>query len=233
MVKVFSGTGRISTSRTFDNVDVRTQSALGDDDLVKSVHVAMKADVLNAKLGAFDNAKDEHANPSINISMADMLNSGADALAAAGVSAVPTDLANAYSGFKSDIEGQLDAAAEQLFDEESMDDTTIDGAEVLRLMKAAPSDASTLNVNNLNQLFRRAQDRALSGRQPGSAGGVSAGFVAGDIIHIVDGMRLSMDITFAAEDVDTDANNKNLAKSNYTKVVNVDLALKIESSAAL
>ena len=233
MVKVFSGTGRISTARTFDNVNVRTQSALGDDDLVKSVHVAMKADVFNAKLGSFDNGTDAFASPSINISMADILNSGADELGSNGISAVPTDLANAYSGFKTDIQGQLDAAAEQLFDEESMDDTTIDASEVLRLMKAAPSEASTLNVNNLNELFRRAQDRALSGRQPGTAGGVSSGFVPGDVIHIVDGMRLSMDITFASEDVDTDANNKNLAQSLYTKVVNVDLALKVEASKAV
>ena len=130
--------------------------------------------------------------------MSDILNDGADALTAAGISQVPADLANAYSGFKSDIQTQLDAAAEQLFDEESMDDSTIDAAEVLRLLKENAT-TSTLNVNNLNELFRRAQDRALNGRQPGVAGGVSAGFVAGDVIHVSGGMELNMDVNFAAD----------------------------------
>lgn len=46
--------------------------------------------------------------------MSDILNDGADELTAAGISQVPADLDNAYSGFKSDIQAQLDAAAEQL-----------------------------------------------------------------------------------------------------------------------
>jgi len=228
MVKVFTGAGIISAAKSFTDVAVRAQSALGDDDLTKSVHVAMKASKLNSKLGLFDNDKDEHPNPSINISMADILNDGADELTAAGISSVPTDLANAYSGFKSDIQTQLDAAAEQLFDEESMDDSTIDAAEVLRLLKETGT-TSTLNVNNLNQLFRRAQDRALNGRQPGAAGGVSAGFVAGDVIHVAGGMELSMAVNFAAESVNSDASNENLSTTAYSKKVTVDLALKVEA----
>jgi hypothetical protein len=233
MVKVFTGAGIISAAKSFTDVAVRAQSALGDDDLTKSVHVAMKAGKLNSKLGTpFDNDKDEHPNPSINISMADILNDGADELTASGISSVPTDLANAYSGFKTDIQTQLDAAAEQLFDEESMDDSTIDGAEVLRLLKEAGT-TSTLNVNNLNELFRRSQDLALNGRQPGAAGGVSAGFVAGDVIHVVGGMELSMAVNFAAESVNTDASNENLSTTAYSKKVTVDLALKVEDGAAV
>ena len=228
MVKVFSGTGKISAAKSFADVAVRAQSALGDDDLTSSVHVAIKAAKLNDKLGAFNNETDAHANPSINIGMSDILNDGADALTAAGISQVPADLANAYSGFKSDIQTQLDAAAEQLFDEESMDDSTIDAAEVLRLLKENAT-TSTLNVNNLNELFRRAQDRALNGRQPGVAGGVSAGFVAGDVIHVSGGMELNMDVNFAAESVNTDASNENLSTTSYTKKVTVDLALKVEA----
>lgn len=228
MVKVFTGAGIISAAKSFADIAVRAQSALGDDDLTKSVHVAMKAGKLNSKLGAFSDATDAHANPSINISMSDILNDGADVLTAAGISSVPTDLANAYSGFKQDIQTQLDAAAEQLFDEESMDDSTIDAAEVLRLLKETGT-TSTLNVNNLNELFRRAQDLALNGRQPGAAGGVSAGFVADDVIHVAGGMELNMSINFAAESVNTDASNENLSTTAYSKKVTVDLALKVEA----
>lgn len=228
MVKVFTGAGIISAAKSFTDVAVRAQSALGDDDLTSSVHVAMKAGKLNSKLGTFDDETDAHANPSINIGMSDIINDGADELTAAGISSVPADLANAYSGFKSDIQTQLDAAAEQLFDEESMDDSTIDATEVLRLLKEAGT-TSTLNVNNLNELFRTAQDRALNGRQPGAAGGVSAGFVAGDVIHVAGGMELNMAVNFAAESVNTDASNLNLSTTAYTKKVTVDLALKVEA----
>ena len=55
MVKVFSGTGKISAAKSFADVAVRAQSALGDDDLTSSVHVAIKAAKLNDKLGAFNN----------------------------------------------------------------------------------------------------------------------------------------------------------------------------------
>lgn len=228
MVKVFTGAGTIAAAKSFADVAVRPQSALANNDLTTSVHIAIKASKLNDRLGTFDNDNDRHPNPSINITMEDILNDGANALTAAGISSVPADLANAYSGFKSDIQTQLDAAAEQLFAEESMDDSTIDATEVLRLLNLVGT-TSNLNVNNLNELFRSAQDTALNGRQPGAAGGVSAGFVAGDVIHVPNGMQLDMDVDFAAETANNGGSNLNLSTTSYTKLVKVDLALKVEA----
>ena len=208
---VFVGEGQLALSHKHDDIAIREQTEMTSASLADAVIIKMRVATINAKLGAFDQAKDEHAKGDSNgfdLSAAELVAEiEAQGGATSGIASVG-GLSDELANFKTSVMAIFAAGSETLFQEEAFDAlaTTFGPAEMLALMKLenAQAPTSSLKVKNMNKVLRDAVDRGHNGRDSSSE--VSDGFKADDKLYFADGVRLNISVAFANEETNPPAN---------------------------
>lgn len=208
---VFVGEGQLALSHKHDDIAIREQTDMGSANLADAVVIKMRVATINAKLGAFDQAKDEHAkgdSTGFDLSAAELVTEiEAQGGATSGIASVG-GLSDELANFKTSVMAIFAAGSETLFQEETFDalSTTFGPAEMLALMKLenAQAPTSSLKVKNMNKVLRDAVDRGHNNRDNSSE--VSDGFKADDKLYFADGVRLNISVAFANEETNPPAN---------------------------
>ena len=208
---VFVGEGQLALSHKHDDIAIREQTDMGSANLADAVVIKMRVATINAKLGAFDQAKDEHAkgdSTGFDLSAAELVTEiEAQGGATSGIASVG-GLSDELANFKTSVMAIFAAGSETLFQEETFDalSTTFGPAEMLALMKLenAQAPTSSLKVKNMNKVLRDAVDRGHNNRDANSE--VSDGFKADDKLYFADGVRLNISVAFANEETNPPAN---------------------------
>ena len=257
---VFKGNGLVSLAKAFAEVQVRDRSAMMSDAHAESdyLKILVKASLFNGdsndalaarngKLGAFDTATDSWANDSVTLLMSDLKSNAAHggALDASRIANIPAHVQSAYTDFRASVlTARFNNESEQLFDEESIADmVTVDEDEIVsRISAANDNNGEGLNLNNINQLLRQAQNESHNGRAPNGPSAVSAGLKAGDKIVYPSstdggaengaytndgsaGLVLNMSVSF---EVNNSPTAQNSIKADFTDSVNCPVMVQID-----
>ncbi len=226
---VFVGEGQLALSHKHDDIAIREQTDMGSANLANAVVIKMRVATINAKLGAFNQSDDTHANgdsTGFDLSAAELVAEiEAQGGATSGIASVG-GLSDELANFKTSVMAIFAAGSETLFQEETFDalSTTFGPAEMLALMKLSNAQAptSSLKVKNMNKVLRDAVDRGHNGRDNSSE--VSDGFKADDKLYFADGVRLNISVAFANEETNPPAN---LASQSLAVTKDNDLVIQV------
>lgn len=220
-VYALSALGGFVMERGFEDIKFHPASTPSYVDVTDAIQIMMDVATFDAKLGAFDKVADTFANDEITLSAAELITGvtkGAQVFSVGKYATLYSDFQTyvaTYFGFDGGFSSLFAAASEFAIDT----DNYFDGASFVRLLNgevnvngAYISDLSGhITISNVNQLLRYVVDANVFGNRDPSSGvissdpsanamdpdqydnwGVKDGFVAGDLIWVEAGTRVTL-----------------------------------------